>query len=475
MDIDRLSSLDRIMLWASRRWPQDVGAIALLEGGPLLGDDGRFRLEIVREAIRRRVVAAPRFRQVIVVPGRAQGGPYWIDAPTFDINHHVRELQLDRPTDEAGLLLAVEQIRRTPLDPSRPLWEMWFLTGLAEDRIAWFVRIHHVIADGMAAMATLAAILDPTPDAEVPEPPPLEHRPAPTTRALVLDDLGRRASALARVAMPLFHPLATARRIRSVWPAIWEIFAEEPATQTSLDRMVGAHRSMSLIRADLSTIKAIGRAYGGTVNDVLLSLTAAGLRAVLVHRGERVDGTILRTYVPVSLRRRIRGVQQGNLIAQMAVPLSMGTADAERRMTGIAAETRRRKERARSSLGTLLSGGWLVRRLMLFAVMRQRVNVTTASIPGPKVRLYLAGAEVLEVFPVLPLIANEPLGVGALSYAGQLTIGVTADSDAYPDLDVFVAAAREELTRLHELARTSAALPPGPVEPVRRVGEPVPA
>lgn len=79
------------------------------------------------------------------------------------------------------------------------------------------------------------------------------------------------------------------------------------------------------------------------------------------------------------------------------------------------------------------------------AVLRQRVNLCSASIPGPQVPLYLAGAQVLEVFPILPLIANEPLGVGALSYAGRFTIGVVADRDAYPDLDAFAAGLREEL------------------------------
>jgi diacylglycerol O-acyltransferase / wax synthase len=103
--------------------------------------------------------------------------------------------------------------------------------------------------------------------------------------------------------------------------------------------------------------------------------------------------------------------------------------------------------RARTSLGTLIRGR-VVRRLMLFAVMRQRVNVATASIPGPAVPLYLTGARVLEVFPVLPLIANEPLGVGALSYAGAFSSGVVADQDAYPDLDVLVAGAREKLDTL---------------------------
>jgi hypothetical protein len=85
---------------------------------------------------------------------------------------------------------------------------------------------------------------------------------------------------------------------------------------------------------------------------------------------------------------------------------------------------------------------------MLALVMRQRVNLTTTSIPGPRQPLYLAGARILEVFPILPLVANEPLGVGALSYAGALTIGIAADRDALPDLDVFVAGLRDELAVL---------------------------
>jgi diacylglycerol O-acyltransferase len=262
---------------------------------------------------------------------------------------------------------------------------------------------------------------------------------------------------------PLVRPRATARALRAAWPAVRELFAEQPATETSLDRMVGPSRSMALIRSELADLKAIGRAHGATVNDVLLAATAAGLRAVLLGRGERVEGTTMRTYVPISLRRRIRGVQQGNLIAQMAVPLDMGETDPGGRLEAIALETTRRKERARTSLGVLMGGGALLRRLMLFAVMRQRVNLTTASIPGPKSTLHLAGARVLEVFPVLPLIANEPLAVGALSYAGQLAIGITVDADAYPDLEVFTAAARDELRTLADAASMKRApLDPGP-------------
>jgi hypothetical protein len=215
------------------------------------------------------------------------------------------------------------------------------------------------------------------------------------------------------------------------------------------------------------------------VNDVLLAGTAGGLRTLLRRRGEPVEDTTVRIYVPVSLRRQVRGPQQGNLIAQMAVPLPLGVADPGLRLREIAAETTNRKARTRTSLGTLF-GGRIARRLLLAAVIRQRVNVTTASIPGPQVPLYLAGAQVLEVFPVLPLIANEPLGVGALSYAGAFSIGVVADRDAFPDLDVFTAGVRQALralgvstdpTPIHPGAEASGACPTRDERPAAGAGD----
>ena len=190
------------------------------------------------------------------------------------------------------------------------------------------------------------------------------------------------------------------------------------------------------------------------MNDVLLTITAGGLRALLGSRGEPVDDTTVRIYVPVSLRRGLTGPQQGNLIAQMAIPLRLGEPDPVRRLQEIGAETTRRKAKTRTPLGVLMSGR-ITRSLMLKAVMRQRVNLTSASIPGPPLPLYLAGTRILEVFPVLPLIANEPLGIGAVSYAGALTIGIAADRDAFPDLDVFAAGVRDELEALESLTRSS--------------------
>jgi diacylglycerol O-acyltransferase len=450
--IERLTALDRLMLGASRRWPQDIGAIAILDGGPLMDEDGRFRIEAVRAAVHCRLHLVPRLRQVIHRPRRGLGGPLWVDAPTFDLSHHVRELPLEPPAGEAQMLAAVEQLIRQRLDPSRPPWEMWCLTGLPEQRVALFVRIHHAVADGIAAMTTIAALLDPAPYVPQAAEPPWRPAPLPPARALFADNLLRRLRTLARSLSVLAKPRATMSQLRAAWPAIRELLAEEPGTATSLDRMVGPDRRLAVIRSRVDAVRAVGRAHDATANDVLLAAIAGGLRTLLESRGEPVDGTTVRIYVPVSLRRRWRGPQQGNLIAQMAVPLHLGEADPVRRLEQIAGETTERKARTRTNLGTLMVGGGIGRRLLLMAVMRQRVNVTSASIPGPKMPLYLAGARVLEVFPVLPLIANEPLGVGALSYAGALTIGIAADRDAYPDLDVFAAGVRDEL---HALAPSS--------------------
>ena len=445
--IDRLTALDRLMLGASKRWPQDIGALAILDGTSLLDPTGELRIDAVREAIGSRLHLVPRFRQVIRTPGRGLGGPLWVDAPRLDVRDHVVVHPLAPGTGEAGLLAVTEKLRSQRLDPSRPLWRMWLMPGLPDGRVAMFVKLHHSIADGMAAMTTIAAFLDTDPETPITSARPWTPTPPPPDRELFIDNLRRHLRAVGRAGSMLHRPGTMLRHAREAWPAIRELLAEEPATRTSLDRMVGPDRSLALIRTALDEVKAVAHAHGATVNDVLLALTAGGLRTVLRSRGEPVGGTTVRTYVPVSLRPRVGGPQQGNLIAQMAVPLAMRGSDAGDELRRIAAETARRKARARTSLGMLIRGR-LVRRLMLVAVMRQRVNVATASIPGPRVPLYLCGARVLEVFPVLPLIANEPLGVGALSYAGAFNIGVVADRDICPDLDVFAAGMRDGLHAL---------------------------
>jgi diacylglycerol O-acyltransferase len=447
MPIERLTAEDQIMLWPDEIWPQDIGAIAVLDGTNLLDRDGRFRIEAVREAVEGRLHLVPRFRQLLYVPPRELGGPLWVDAPAFDLADHVQVLPLPGSGDEAQLVLAVEQLRRRRMDRSRPLWELWFLTGLPERRVGLFMRTHHCIADGIAGVATLGTFLDVTPDARPAPGPPWTPAPLPSTDDLDVDNRQRRIEERGRSLSMLAHPVRNAHGLLAAWPAMRELLAERELPATSLDRLVGPGRNFALIRSSIDLVKEIAHAHDAKVNDVLLTVIAGGLRALLRNRGEPVQDALLRVYVPVSLRHGQYAGARGNQIAQMVVPLPIGVSDPAQRLQQIAAETASRKTRSRPSVGKMPHRG-VVGRMFLKLVNRQRVNVTTADLPGPEFPLYLAGARLLEVFPVLPLIGRVSLGVGAMSYAGQFNITAVADKDAIPDVDIFAGGVGDELDAL---------------------------
>lgn len=455
MSIERLSPEDQIMLWPDEIWPQDIGALAVLDGNNLLGPDGRFRIEAVREAVAGRLHLVPRLRQILYLPPQRLGGPLWVDDPAFDLSVHIGVMPLPAPGDEAQLLLATEQLRRRRLDRSRPLWEMWFLPGLPERRVGMFVRTHHTIADGIAGVATLGTFLDVSPNATAAPAESWTPAPAPTEADLLADDRWRRRRELGHRLSMFWHAVTTVRQVVTGWLAVRELLAEPALPATSLDRLVGPDRNFALIRSSIGLVKQVAHTYNAKVNDVLLTAIAGGLRALLRSRGEAVEGVVLRIYVPVSLRHGQYAGARGNSIAQMVIPLPIGVSDPVQRLQQITLETARRKVRSRPSVGKMPHRG-VIGRTFLKLINRQRVNVTSADLPGPGIPLYLAGARLLEVFPVLPLIGKVSLGVGAMSYAGQFNITAVADRDGYPDIDVFASGVGDELHALQVKLHTPA-------------------
>ena len=454
--MERLSAMDLSMLWPDDfGWPQDIGALAILDGSTLLGSDGRFRIDAVRAAIDSRLHLVRRFRQVLYVPRRGLGWPLWVDAPAFHIGDHVRLLPLPEPADEAQLLQAVESLRRRRLDRSRPLWEMWFLPGLTEGRVGMFMKLHHAVADGVAGVATLGAFLDAVPDMPVAPAPPWTPVPAPSTRQLFEDNLWQRRDSLRRAFSTIFHPVAAARQVRVALPALRETFAEGRAPRTSLNRPIGPDRRLAVIRGSIDRVRDVADAHGATINDVLMTAVAGGLHDLLRSRGEPVDHIVLRAYVPVSLHQGQRRAE-GNLDGMMVIPLPIGVRDPTRRLRLIAVETRRRKSKHRSRGGTLLRNSVIQRAFLRVLARQPWGNAYVANVPGPPVPLYLAGAPLLEVFPMVPLTGNLTLGVGALSYAGQFNLTAVADRDACPDVEVFAAGARAALQELGASAPVTA-------------------
>jgi len=445
--VDRLTASDLFMLWADDfGWSQDIGVLAILDGTRLLDRDGRVRIEAIRRHIEPRLQLVPRFRQLLYRPRRGLGWPLWVDAPSFDLADHVQVHPLAAPGgDQAQLLAACAQLYRRHLDPSRPLWEAWFLPGLPDQQVGLLLRAHHTIADGVAGVAAFGALLDLAADAPTPAAPPWTPAPTPTAGELFRDNLHRRLRGLGHGLSALAHP----NRSRRGAPAGWREFFAERAPRTSLNRPIGADCRLAIVRSHLELAKQVAHAHHAKVNDVVLAAVAGGLRQLLAGRGEPVEGLVLRAMVPISLHHEQPGQARGNQDGIIMVPLALGEPDPVRRLDLIAAEMAARKHKAHPQVTSGIFRFVAVQRASYRFLAHQRsVNLSVTNVPGPPVPLYLAGARLLELFPVAPVQGNVTLTVAVLSYAGQLNLTAIADQDTCPDVEGFTQGVRGALDDL---------------------------
>jgi diacylglycerol O-acyltransferase len=457
--LERLTASDLfLLLWDDYGWSTDIGGLAILDGDSLLDDEGRIRVDAVRRHLEPRLHLVPRFRQLLYRPRRGLGWPLWVDAPCFNLADHIRVHPLATPADQAQLLHTCQELTRRRLDPARPLWELWLLPGLPERRVGALLRLHHVLADGPAAMAAFGALLDQTPDAPDPAAPPWTPTPIPSAGQLLHDNLRRRRQELGRGWSGLVHPRRTLRKAQRSLPAWREVLTEQPAPQTSLNHPVGAERRLAVVRGRLDLTKQIAHGHHAKVGDVILTAVADGLRQLLASRGEDVAGLVQRAMVTISQHQAVPEQAEGNEPGWMMVPLPIGESDPVRRLALIAAETATRKHQARPQVGSGIFRFVAGQRVWYRLFPRQRaVNLVVSNVPGPSVPLYLAGARLQEIFPTMPPMGNLTLVVAALSYAGQLNLTAVADRDNCPDVEVF---AQGVHTALDILARSTLAPAP---------------
>jgi len=457
--IERLTAADIFLLLSDDYgWSSELGALAILDGEELLDPGGRVRTDAVRERLALRLHLVPRFRQLLYRPRLGLGWPVWVDAPSFDIAEHIRVHPLGPPAGDAELLEACRELARLGLDQARPLWRLWLLPGLPDGRVGAFFKVHHALADGAAAAAAFGALLDLAADGPAPAAPPWTPQPTPTAGQLLRDNAWRRWRELGRGWSGLTHPRRTIRIARRTVPAWLEVFTEERAPHTSLNRPVGNDYRIAIVRNRLEVIKQIAHAHNGKANDVVLAAVAGGLRDLLAARGEAVQGLVQRAMVPISLHEERPDQAHGNKPGWMMVPLPVGEPDPVRRLDLIAVETAARKHKTRPDVGTGIFRFVAGQRLWYRAFPRQQsVNLVVTNVAGPPVPVYLAGARVLELFPMVSVMGNLTLVIAVLSYAGQLNLTAVADRDHCPDLDVFVHGVRGALD---ELARSVAVVAP---------------
>jgi WS/DGAT/MGAT family acyltransferase len=467
---DRLSALDSVFLEIeNENVHMHVAAVALFELGPLRRPDGGLDFERVRRLAGPSLARSRRFRQRLQhVP--LLGHPVWVDDERFNLDYHLRHTALPEPGDERRLKRLVGRILSQKLDFHKPLWEMWFVEGLEGDRFALVTKAHHCMVDGISGVDLLALLMQPTPEAG-PEEAESEAaltrswlpRPAPGGLRLLADEARRRAAlplmALRAGGEALSQPRRGLEAARDAVVSVSEILGAglSFASPTPLNPEIGPHRRFDWTRMDLAAIKEVKNRLGGTVNDVVLATAAGALRTFLEGRGVRVDELDFRAQLPVNIRRADQRGRLGNRVALLLARLPVHEPDPKQRYAAVVETTRRLKSSRQVHGADLLErlGDWTTRELLAAIVQltaRQLAyNVVITNVPGPQFPVYLLGARMLAIYPVVPLFSSQGVGIALFSYDGGLHWGLQADWDALPDLHELVLGLQAEFEVLCKL------------------------
>jgi diacylglycerol O-acyltransferase / wax synthase len=457
--LDRLTAVDAAFL------AQEGPSSHMHIGGIVICDGPAPGYEEMLDHIRTRLHLVPRYRQRLAQPPLETGRPLWVDDPTFNLEYHVRQTALPAPGSEDQLMRLVARIMSQQLDRSKPLWEMWVVEGLQEGGFALISKTHHAMVDGISGvdLATVMFDLSPVPP-EIPHSDePWQPHPEPSGAELVAGG----AAGLARAAAgAVATGLSLVRRPGATWRALSEA-AEglgevawaglNPAPATPLNVEIGPHRRYRVVRNHLADFKEVKNAFGGTVNDVVLTVVTGALRDWLHSRGVRTEGLELRALVPVSTRSPEESGALGNRITVMRGPLPVYIGDPIARLRAVKAAMDGLKESKQAVGAEVLTG---VQSFAPPTILAQasRLNFSTrlfnlivTNVPGPQFPLYVRGREMEDVFPIAFLPKGHALAVAIMSYNGQMNFGLLGDYDALPDLDRIgdgIEAALEELVVL---------------------------
>lgn len=468
---DRLTALDNSFLLLEKPHAyMHVASTGIYEMGPLETPEGGVDIELIRRGINAILHRIPRYRQKLAwIPLERQ--PVWVDDDRFNLNYHLRHASLPRPGDEEQLKRLSARIMAQRLDRTRPLWEMWIVEGLEENRFALISKVHHCMIDGVSGVDLLTVLMSTSPDAEIPEAPPYVPRPEPSGFELLRNEVGRRIRLPLEAARDIRNLINEARGARQELLSRFRAMAEtvgstlRSASSTPLNQRVGPHRRFDWATMEIQEIKELRRTLGGSLNDVVLTIATGAVRRFLQQR--QVDPAKLdfRVLAPVSVRTEDQGGKLGNRVSAWIVPLPVGEPDPLEQMKAISRRTAELKS-SKQAVGaevltqvaewtpaTLLSlGARNATRLLPF-------NLVITNIPGPQVPLYLLGAKMQQIYPYVPLADNLGLGIALFSYDGALGWGFNADYELVPDLDQFVQAIRTSFQALREAAGVVSAVP----------------
>jgi diacylglycerol O-acyltransferase len=403
--------------------------------------------------------------------------PYWIDDPNFDIEYHVRELALPRPGSYAQLTEQVSRLHARPLDRSKPLWEIYLITGLAKRKIAVYTKIHHSAVDGVSGAELLTVLFDLAPEGrEIPADVDFRPEPPPRPRALA-------AHAAARLAWRPVQTMQMMNEVIKVLPTLTpavgaivggmlglnrgdgEVIPTSPgrAPVTPFNRPITPHRRFAFRSVDLDTVKMVKNAFGVSVNDVVMAMSAGALRRWLADHEALPDSPLI-AMIPVSVRDPDGRGALGNKVSAMLAALPTHLSDPAERLDVAHTATKIAKAQqaaipqglvdqisdfappaltARAARVVFATG--VLHRLPPF-------NLCVSNVPGPNIPVYMCGAKLLAHYPVSVITDGQGLNITVLGYLGQLHFGLLSCRELVPDLDQLAGYLVDELELLVKAA-----------------------
>ena len=382
----------------------------------------------------------------------------WVPDPTFDIEFHVRRSALASPRDERELGVLVSRFHGTPLDFHRPPWEAHFIEGLANGRIAFYVKVHHALVDGYSAMRLLQTSFTSNPsDLDTPmffvprtgaesKPKPLAEETAPTLDSLIAtvrDQLGA-AKSVGRALM------SVARSVRKDD----SLALPMQAPKSTLNQRISRTRRFATQRIDGERVKRIAKASGGTINDVVLAITGSALREFLHEQGTLPTKSLI-AMVPVNVRPK-DDPGGGNSVGAVLASLATDVADPVRRIETVIHSMQRAKAMLQGmSKSAIIQYSALVLAPMMLSFvpgvvgrLRPAFNVVVSNVPGPNTPLYFRGWKLEEIYPLSIPFHGYGLNITLESYAGSLNFGFTGCRDTVPHLQRLAVQSREAVDEL---------------------------
>ena len=461
---DRLSPLDASFL------SLETDGAHMHVGSVLVFDGPAPPYEELVTQIERRLHLVPRYRQKLAYPPLRQARPVWVDDPHFNAGYHVRHTALPAPAGEAELRQLAGRLFSQRLDRAKPLWEIWLVDSVGDDRFALICKTHHALVDGVSGVDITTVLFDLQPDPEpAPEPPPWLPGPEPSGVALLADTVAELMSAPLDAARAAAHALSHAdetgaeagRAVAGIAQTLAAGIAGAPPSP--LNVRIGPHRRFAWAEGDLAQFRAVKDALGGTVNDVVLTVVTGALRELLIRRGRDPERLTLKAMVPVSVRAEAERGALGNRVAALYAPLPVGVADPLERFA-VVHEAIGHLKRSGQAVGaealTRLAGFAAPTVLDQAARLQARqrfFNLTVTNVPGPQAPLYMLSRRLRAFYPQVPLVINTALGIAIMSYDGQLSFGLLGDYDAMPDLD---RVATDLGAAIAELATAAGVTPP---------------